>query len=368
METQSNRPQAAWRGLVAIAAVIVIIAGMRAAADLIVPFLLAVSIAIIFLPPLSWMRRHHVPTAAAIVIVFLLIIIAISGVGALIGNSITNIVQDLPQYQNQFRDVLQQVLSFARSFGVDISLASIQAQLNPNNALTFVTRFFQSFASVLGSSFLIVFTVIFLLFEACVLPRKLHHMATTARSRGSVDFSRSFADSVQRYVFLKTAFSLVLGVVVALVLWALGVRYAPLWGLLAFLLNFVPNIGAFLSAIPPVLLALLQGGWPLFAYTAGILFVIHFITGNFIEPIFMGESLGLSTLVVFVSLVFWGWILGPVGMLLSVPLTMIIRIGFESSPDTRWVATLLGPPPRSNEKGLFLGWAKRLMPKSAHKR
>lgn len=360
MESQTNRPQAAWRGIVAIAAVVVIIAGMRAASDLIVPFLLALSIAIIFLPPLTWMRRHHVPTALAIIIVFLLIIIAISGVGALIGNSISNMVQDLPQYQKRLQEVLQEILALAHQFGWNISLDGIRARLDPNNAITFVTNFFQGFASVLGSSFLIVFTVIFLLFEACVLPRKLQRMSKNGPGRGSFEFFSSFADSVQRYVFLKTAFSLVLGVVVALVLWALGVRYAPLWGLLAFLLNYVPNIGAFLSAIPPVLFALLQGGWDLFGYTAGFLFVIHFVTGNFIEPIFLGESLGLSTLIVFVSLVFWGWIFGPVGMLLSVPLTMILRIGFESSPDTRWVATLLGPPPRERHQGLLLDWLKGL--------
>lgn len=368
VETQSNRTKAAWRGLVAIAAFVVIIAGMRAAADIIVPFLLAISIAIIFLPPLAWMRRHHVPTALAIVIVFLAVIVAITGVGALIGNSITHIVEDLPEYQKRLQGVFQQALNMAHHFGWDISLASIQAQLNPNDAITFVTKFFQSFGSVLGDGFLIVFTVIFLLFEACVLPRKMEQMPQSEQQRGSLEFFTSFADSVQRYVFLKTAFSLVLGVLVALVLWGLGVRYAPLWGLLAFLLNFVPNIGAFLSAIPPVLFALLQGGWPLFGYTTGVLFVIHFVSGNLIEPVFMGERLGLSTLIVFISLVFWGWILGPVGMLLSVPLTMIIRIGFEASPETRWIATLLGPPPSSDGHSFLRDWLKKLKPEDAGER
>lgn len=139
----------------------------------------------------------------------------------------------------------------------------------------------------------------------------------------------------------------------------LGVRYAPLWGLLAFLFNYVPNIGAFISAIPAVLFALLQGGWPLFGETAGVLFGIHFVTGNLIEPVFLGERLGLSTLVVFVSLIFWGWVLGPVGMLLSVPLTMIIRLGLESSPNTQWVATLLGPPPKPDHPGPMQAWIQR---------
>jgi predicted PurR-regulated permease PerM len=352
----------AWRGMLAVAAFVVIVAGMRAGADIIVPFLLALSIAIIFLPPLAWMRRHHVPTALAIIIVFIVILIAITGVGALIGNSITRIVHDLPQYHQRLQGVIQQLLDLANRMGWHVSLTSIQSQLNPNSAITFVTHFFKSFGSVLGDGFLMVFMVAFLLFEACVLPRKLGQMPKSERQGGMLEFFASFADSVQRYVFLKTAFSLVLGIVVALVLWGLGVRYAPLWGLLAFLLNFVPNIGAFLSAIPPILFALLQGGWPLFGFTTGVLFVIHFVSGNIIEPIFMGERLGLSTLIVFVSLVFWGWILGPVGMLLSVPLTMIIRIGFESSPETRWIATLLGPAPERQNRSGLRGWLARLKP------
>ncbi|MGH8226121.1 MAG: AI-2E family transporter, partial [Gammaproteobacteria bacterium] len=250
----------------------------------------------------------------------------------------------------------------------DVSLNGLRQQLNPDNAFALVARFFKSFGAVLTDGFLIVFTVLFLLFEATVLPRKFDIMPKTDREHRSLAIFGSFVESVQRYVFLKTVLSLALGILVSLVLWGLGVRYAPLWGLLAFLLNFVPNIGAFLSAIPPILLALLQGGWPLFGYTAGILFVIHFVTGNLIEPVLMGGRLGLSTLVVFVSLIFWGWVLGPVGMLLSVPLTMIIRIGFETNPETRWLAVLLGPAPEPEHEtrliALWRRWRERMHQKS----
>ncbi|MGH9436696.1 MAG: AI-2E family transporter, partial [Terriglobia bacterium] len=140
----------------------------------------------------------------------------------------------------------------------------------------------------------------------------------------------------------------------------IGVHYALLWGLLAFLFNFVPAIGAFISAIPAVILAYLQGGLPLFLVTIVIYVVINTAFGSFIEPKLMGQRLGLSTLVVWASLIIWGWVLGPVGMLLSVPLTMIFKIGFESYPETRWIALMLGPAPRPPQDGwIFRLWHRR---------
>ena len=217
-----------------------------------------------------------------------------------------------------------------------------------------------------GDGFLIVLTVLFLLFEASVLPGKLKMMHEASTDHRSVSVFTAFVDSMQRYVFLKTVLSIGLGTLVSLVLWGLGVRYPLLWGLLAFLLNFVPNIGAFLAAVPPILLALLQGGWPLFWYTGSVLFVIHFVTGNIVEPVLMGERLGLSTLVVFVSLILWGWVLGPVGMLLSVPLTMIIRIGLEAYPQTRWIAVLLGPAPSDGHANWVLSLWHKIHDRPAH--
>ncbi|WP_156509002.1 AI-2E family transporter, partial [Oleiphilus sp. HI0132] len=123
----------------------------------------------------------------------------------------------------------------------------------------------------------------------------------------------------------------------------LGVEYPLLWALIAYLLNFVPNIGSIIAAVPVMLLALIQlGPLHMLLVAAGYLFV-NTLMGNVIEPRYMGRGLGLSTLIVFLSLVFWGWVLGPVGMLLSVPLTMLLKIAFESSDETRWIAIIMGP-------------------------
>jgi predicted PurR-regulated permease PerM len=151
-----------------------------------------------------------------------------------------------------------------------------------------------------------------------------------------------FINNVNHYMFIKTLVSLVTGLLVTVMVTILGVDLPLLWGLLAFALNFVPNIGSVIAGLPPVLLTLVQLG-PLRALLVAIGYVvINLLIGSVLEPRFLGRGLGLSTLVVFLSLLFWGWLLGPVGMLLSVPLTMTAKIALDSREDTRWLAVLLG--------------------------
>ncbi len=154
--------------------------------------------------------------------------------------------------------------------------------------------------------------------------------------------TEKIAEEIKRYMAIKTVISLLTGVFIGFWLWMLGVDYPLMWGLLAFLLNYVPNIGSFIAAIPAVLLAFVQLGLIKAGLTGLGFVVVNVVFGNVIEPRFMGKGLGLSTLVVFLSLVFWGWVLGPVGMLLSVPITMTIKIALEASEETRWIAILLG--------------------------
>jgi len=133
------------------------------------------------------------------------------------------------------------------------------------------------------------------------------------------------------------------GLIIAIAMWIIGVDYPVLWGVLAFMLNFVPNIGSIIAAVPAVLLAMVQLGLPSALVVAAVYVAVNVLIGNIVEPRFMGKGLGLSTLVVFVSLVFWGWVLGPVGMLLSVPLTITVKLALDSKPETQWLGHLLGP-------------------------
>jgi predicted PurR-regulated permease PerM len=142
---------------------------------------------------------------------------------------------------------------------------------------------------------------------------------------------------------MKTIISLVTGLFIGFALWFIGVDYPVLWGVLAFMLNFVPNIGSIIAAVPAVLLTVVQLGVTPALMVASVYIAVNIIVGSIIEPKYMGKGLGLSTLVVFVSLVFWGWVLGPVGMLLSVPLTITVKLALDSKPETKWLGHLLGP-------------------------
>ncbi len=196
---------------------------------------------------------------------------------------------------------------------------------------------------VLTNTVLILITIIFILIEVSGFPIKLRAALGETEGASAFETLSSFSEDVRRYIGIKTLVSLGTGALVAGWLAYLGVEYPLLWGLLAFVLNYIPTIGSYIAAVPGVLFAYLQLG-PGTALAAAIGYlVVNTLMGNVIEPRVMGRGMGLSTLVVFVSLVFWGWVLGPVGMLLSVPLTVILKRALELQESTRWIGVLLGP-------------------------
>ena len=213
-------------------------------------------------------------------------------------------------------------------------------QFNLSTAISLAGSIVQSIGLVLSKTFLILLTVIFILLEAGTFTKKVKD--SFVRSNDMTERAQKIVENIQHYIVIKTWVSLATGVLVVIWLKFLGVSHAPLWGLLAFLFNFVPNVGSFIAAIPAVLIAWLElTTLPAIACAVGFI-VVNGAIGNFIEPRLMGKGLGLSPLVVFCSMVFWGWVLGPIGMLLSVPLTMTARIAMDGFEDTRWLATLMG--------------------------
>lgn len=323
-----------------VACLVIIIAGLKSAQDVVVPFLLATFIAILCLPVLNWLEKRHIPTALNI----LLVICSSLAIGLLlslfIGTSVHDFSLKLPFYQDQLRAVTRDLFVWLNQHGISLSPQIMLEYFDPSAAMKVAANTLTGLGSVLTDGFLILLTVIFILFEASAMPAKLQ-LALKNPEESFNQFSR-ITSSVQSYLVIKTAVSLLTGLSATLLLLALEVDYPVVWGLLAFMLNYVPNIGSIIAAIPPLLLAVVQHG-----ITAALLViigyvVINIVVGNVIEPRYMGKRLGLSPLVVLLSLILWGWVLGPVGMLLSVPLTMIVKIALEATDELRWIAILLG--------------------------
>ena len=329
--------------LLTAAALVVVIAGMRSAASLLVPFLLAAFLAVICAQPVFWLQKRRLPTALAVLLVVAGILALELVAAALIGSSVDDFYRALPGYQSRLQDAAAGLIHWLGRLGINPPDRSLARQIDPGAAMRLVANMLTSLGGVLANTFLILLTVIFMLLEASGLPAKLQ----AAFGQGEEIFSpvRRFTDGLKRYLAIKTAVSLATGAAVALLLALLGIDFPLLWGLLAFLLNYVPNIGSIIAAVPPVLLGFIQFGAGRALLAALGFLVINMIFGNLIEPRFMGRGLGLSTLVVFISLVFWGWVLGPVGMLLSVPLTMSVKIALETGEGTRWAAVLLEGQP-----------------------
>jgi len=340
MNTGTKQPGGT-RFLFMAAALVIVIAGIRMASPILVPFLLSLFIAIISGPPLSWLHRKGVPRGLALLIVIAAVIAIELIVAVLVGTSIEDFSRSLPVYQARLEEQMTALLAWLGGLGIHVSGRGILEAFDPGAAMNLVARLLTGLGGAFTNAFLILILTIFILFEATTIPAKVR--ATSADPDRSLETIDKFVSTIQRYMALKTVVSLATGVAVAVWLAILGVDYPMLWGFLAFLLNYIPNIGSILAAVPAVLLALLQLGGKT-ALLAGLGYlVVNTVIGNVVEPRIMGRGLGLSTLVVFLSLVFWGWVLGTVGMLLSVPLTMAIKVGLDSSEDTRWIAVLMGP-------------------------
>lgn len=328
------------RFLLFTAAFVIVVAGMKQAASLLVPFLLSVFIAMLCSPLLAWLKARKVPSGLAITLIILMVIAAGTLVGAVVGGSVKGFSENLPLYEARLQQMIGGVISWLSGFGLELQSEQIREMADPGIAMKLAGNLLAGLGNTMANAFMILLTVIFILAEEAGFGAKL--VQARGGNTAALQALERFSHAVNSYMGLKTLVSLFTGLVVYIWLLILGVDYAIMWGLLAFLFNFVPTVGSILAAVPAVLLALVQLG-PLSAlWTAIGYLVINAVVGNGIEPRLMGKGLNLSPLVVFLSLVFWGWVLGPVGMLLSIPLTIMVKIALENNPDTRWIGLLLG--------------------------
>jgi predicted PurR-regulated permease PerM len=326
--------------LLILASFVIVVAGMKAASSILVPFFLAVFIAVICTPPLFWLQRKGVPNVLALVLILVAILVVGLLFGALIGPSLNDFLSSLPDYQERLSTHITALIGWLREKGVNIPAKEVPRTLHPGWVMNLAGGIFSALSSVLTNGFLILLTVVFILLEVADFPKKLR--AVLKNPERSLSTIEKFSQDAKRYLVIKTLISAAEGLVIWVWLLILGVDYPVLWGTLVFLLNYVPNIGSIIAALPAVLLALVQLGVGSALLTALGFVVANIVLGNLVEPKLMGKGLSLSTLVVFLSLVFWGWVLGPIGMILSVPMTSLVKIALESYEETRGLAIMLG--------------------------
>lgn len=330
------------RHLVMVASLVVIIAGMHAARSVLVVFLLAAFFAAICTIPLTWLQRRAVPSKLAVGLTAGGILAVGSLLVMLAAYSANNFLIDLPKHQERLGVLGTAVIGWLNAHGVRLSGEVWRQNFDAGKVMGYVGSVLSGLSSVIAGGFLVVITIVFILLEVAGIPAKLR--AALSNPERSLASLREFGDAARRYLLIKTLLGMVVGAAIGIGLWALGIQHAFLWGFLAFLLNYVPYIGCYMAAIPVLLLALVEQG----SGTALLALLVYLAVNGvlyFVEPLLMGTQLGLSALVVFASLLIWGWVLGPVGMILSVPLTVLLRIALAAKEDTRWIAVLMGPEP-----------------------
>lgn len=327
------------RIIVGCAAFVVVVAGMRAASDIIAPLLMAGFISIICAAPLFWLKRRGFTNTLAIFLIVALLGLAGAAMVSLIAGSLDEFSSTIPRYRENLGRLYDNLNNLLGRWGYVIPLDGIKEQLDPNSLIRFLNYMLNGLSGIIGDGLIVFLAVLFILAEVSTLPEKLRN--TLKNPDESMVHFRTFINKVIHYLGLKAATSLLTAVCVAVILWILKIDYVFLWAVLAFFLNFIPYIGSFLAGLPAVLLGLIDHGlWVALWATLGYM-AVNIIVGNVIETRWMGEGLDLSSFVVFVSLIFWGWVLGPTGMFLSIPLTMSITIALESNPDTRPIARLM---------------------------
>ncbi|THB78626.1 MAG: AI-2E family transporter [Desulfobulbaceae bacterium] len=327
--------------LVSLAAFVVVIAGMKTASSLIVPFLLALFLSIICLPLLLWLKRFNVPEPLALLIILVLVIGSWFFMVILVGSTLAEFTGLVPQYQDRMKLLISQAYSWLVSRGVEVDKTMLDSIFDPGRILRLITNTMNSLVAILKNAFFILLMFSFLMIEASGFPEKIQAMRRY--KEGSLSSYTAIIGMVNKYLGIKALTSLITGGLIYFGLLMQGVDFPILWALLAFILNFVPTIGSLIASIPAILLSLVQLGFSSALTTAIIFLVVNTLIGSIAEPKIMGQRVGLSTIVVFLSLIFWGWVLGPVGMLLSVPLTMAVKIGLSENENTRWISIMLAP-------------------------
>jgi predicted PurR-regulated permease PerM len=326
--------------VVVLAGLSIVLLALREANAVLSPILLAVLLAVSTMPTVNWFIKIGAPDWLALVLTIILNIIVILVIVWLIANSVRNFADSLPEYQARMAEIDEWLTTTLSRVGVDADELASGQIVDPAGVVDLASQLLDGVAASLSNWGLILVSVIFILMEGLALPRKLRHLAS--ENDPAVQRVDRFAGKIRQYMQINVGAGVVAALLNFILLLIVGVEFAVLWALLSFFLSFVPNVGFVLSFIPPAIMALLQFG-PL---QAGIViagyYVVNILVDSVIKPRYIQTELDLSPAVTFFSLLVWGWVLGPIGAILSIPMTMFVQALLESREQTRWMAYLLG--------------------------
>ena len=330
------------RILITVAAAIVVLAGMKAAAPFLGPLAFSVFLAVIFGMLLHWFEKKGLSTRSALILTLVIFFVIMAVFIVVIAVSFFQLLSELPLYQQELESSLELVSPMLSTVGIDPAALTFQDLIRSASAEAGVLL--SGLWDIAILTILILLTTLFLLFEAKGFSSKLQLIIEELRP-GDLNRFTTLAQKNVDYLIIRTEVNLAMGIGTAIILALIGVKYAIFWGFLAFLLGFIPYIGFWLAVIPPMLLAWFDlGPVPALLVLVGA-GLINLLAEYVMFPHLAGRGLALSAAVVFISLLFWGWILGGIGVLLAVPLTLLVQLACELFDETRWIAVLLGPPP-----------------------
>ena len=330
------------------ASFVVIIAGVKMASQVVVILFLAIFISSIFSTLLKVLQKKHIPRLFS----YFIILLIVSGIGVMlayvINISLNDFLTNLPTYEEKLKNTILNLLHFAQDSGIQIDKAKIMGALNFNSFFGFTTNIIGSIGTFLSKFLLVVIGVAFILAESKSFQTKLRVIFRNNAKK--LEHFNLFSFNIQKYFVVKSFTSFLTGFIITIVLTLFGVDYPVLWGVIAMLFNFVPVVGSIIASIPAVLLTFMNLDINTTIWVIVLYVIINISISNILEPKLMGKELGLSPLVIFFSLIFWGYILGIVGMFLAVPITMTLKIAFDSNTSTHWLGILMSDLSRKKLK------------------
>src|SRR3954447_2320337 len=327
--------------LLGTAAAVVAVAGIRGAAGILGPVFLALMLTVTIAPLTEWLRRRGTPAWAAVTVAVAVAYLILVGLGGAVAISISRLVGLLPSYATQFASLRSDVTTALGHLGADqAQVEQALKGIDPSTVIGVAERLLGGLTGAVSNLFFILALLLFMAADAAQFPAR---MFGTAKQRPQVVGAlRSFAHGTRQYLLVSTVFGLIVAVIDTLVLWPLGIPLPLTWGLLAFITNYIPNIGFIVGLVPPALLGLFEGGPELMLVVIVLYCAINLVIQSVIQPKFVGDAVGLSTTLTFVALVFWAFVIGPLGALLAIPLSLLLKaLLIDIDPNTQWINGLI---------------------------